>query len=219
MKADEDKIRSVLKEARACVHRCQGPQALAHLNGIRLEIDDFIRKPVWAEYALVLAGALGAMTDPAAPSAFQEAFDRISQLAEPDPALRMLAHKDYGKYLAEQLAFGPAREQYRLGKKIAESLEHSDEDLAHFDLCLIGIELQERQDPYLRHFRSLMRAAAIEGATDVQQLGAWFVFVDEFQSGARPMLAARTAKATEPSVDFFRGLLTQLKRRRSEDDE
>src|SRR5260370_38902122 len=192
MKADEDKIRSVLKEARACVHRCQEPQALAHPDGIRLKIDDFIRKPVWAAYALVLAVALGAITDPAAPSAFQEAFDRISQLAGPDPALRMLAHKDYGKYLAEQLALGPARKQYRLGKKIAESLEHSDEDLAHFDLCLIGIELQERQDPYLRHFRSVMRAAAIEGATKVQQVGAWFVFVDEFQNRAQPVRAART---------------------------
>jgi hypothetical protein len=219
MKADEEKIRRILKDARACVHRCQGPQAVAHLNSIRREIEDFVGEPIWAEYALVWAGALGAMTDPTAPSAFQEAFDRVFHLPDPDPELRMLAYRDYGKYLAEQLAFPAAREQYRLAEKIAETLDHSEEELAHLQLCLIGIELQETRDPHLRHFQSLKRAAAIEGATNRQQLQAWFGFIDAFQSDARPMLAARTARAPEPSVDYFRGVLSQIKRGRSEADE
>ncbi len=219
MKTDEEKIRRVLDSARACVHRCQGPQAIAHLNDIRLEIDEFTGKPIWAEYALVYAGALGAMMDPGADAAFQEAFDRIFQLPEPDPALRMLAHKDFGKHLAERLAFGLAREHYRLAEKIAEGLDRSEQDLAHFQMCLIGIELQEKQDPYLRHFQSLKRAAAIDGATDIHQREAWFGFIDEFQSDARPMVAARSGKASEPSVDYFRGVLSQIKRRRSETNE
>src|SRR5712671_4046951 len=80
MKTDDEKIRRVLDSARACIHRCQGPQAIAHLDDIRLEIDEFAGKSIWAEYALVYAGALGAMTDSGANAAFQEAFDRIFQL-------------------------------------------------------------------------------------------------------------------------------------------
>jgi len=225
METGEKRFRNILDLARRCVIRGQGPQALAHLESILLEIDDWVGTPVWAEYAVIYAGALAAMSAPAAmrdlgaESAFDDAFKRISELSEPDPALKMRAHGDFGKYLAEQRSFPRAREQYRLAEKIAEGLHHSEQDLAHFQMCLIGIELQEKHDPYLRHFQSLKRAAAIDGATDIHQREAWFGFIDEFQSDARPMVAARTGKASEPSVDYFRGVLSQIKRRRSETDE
>jgi hypothetical protein len=215
MKTDEKRIRCILDLARRCVLRGQAPQAIAHLDSVRLEIDDFAGTSVRAEYELIYAGVLAAMRDPGAEYAFDDAFQRISELSEPDPALKMRAHGEFGKYLAEQLSFRRAREQYRLAEKIAESLDDSDEDLAHFQMCLIGIELQEMGDSQLRAFQSLKRAATIDGgANAVDQREAWFHYVDEFRSGTRQMLAAR--KGNEPTVDYFCGVLSQIRRRRSE---
>ena len=199
--------------ARACVIRGQAPQALAHLDSIRLEIDDFPGTYVWAEYALIYAGALAAMRDSAAEYSFDEALKRISQLSEPDPALQARAHGDFGKYLVERRSFRRAREQYRLAEKIAETLDQSDEDLAHYQMCLIGIELQERRDPQLPAFQNLKRAA-MDGYTNIDQREAWFHYIDEFQRDSRQMIAAR--KGNEASVDYFRGVLSPLRRRRRE---
>jgi hypothetical protein len=214
MGTDEKKFRRVLDMARGCVLRGQAPQALAHLDSIRLEIDDFPGTSVWAEYMLTYAGALAAMRERGAEYSFDDAFKRISQLSEPDPALETRAHGDFGKYLLEQRSFKRAREQYRLAEKIAETLDQSDEDLAHFQMCLIGIELQEKRDPQLHAFQNLRRAAAMDGYTNVDQREAWFHYIDEFQRDSRQMIAAR--KGNEASVDYFRGVLSPIRRRRSE---
>jgi len=169
---------------------------------------------LWAEYELVYAGALAGMRDRGAESAFDECFQRISSLSEPDPTLQMRAHGDFGKCLAEQQSFTRAREQYRLAEKIAESLEQSEEYLAHFQMCLIAIELQERRDPQLRALQNLRHAALIDGSTDTGQREAWFHYIDEFQQDSGQMLAAR--KGNEASVDYFRGVLSLIRRRRSE---
>ena len=212
MEADEKRSRRALDSARGCVLRGQAPQAIAHLEGIRLEIDDSPGTLVWAEYELIYAGALGGMSDPGAEYAFRDAFKRISELSEPDPTLQMRAHGDFGKYLAEQLSFRRAREQYRLAEKIAESLDLL-EDLAHFQMCLIGIELREHRDPRLGAFQNLRRAAT-DGYTDLDQRDAWFHYIDEFQHDCRHMVAAR--KGNETSIDYFRGVLSQIRRKRSE---
>jgi hypothetical protein len=214
MREDEKRIRDILDQARRHVLRCQAPQGLALLESIRLEIDDWVGASVWAEYELLYAGALGAMRDPGAEYSFEEAFKRISELTEPDPALQMRAHGDFGKYLAEQRSFMPARQQYRLAEKIAESLDQAEEDLARFQMCLIGIELQEQQDPRLRAFQNLRHAALLDGCIDTDQREAWFQYIDEFQREGRQMLAAR--KGNDASVDYFRGALSQIRRRRSE---
>jgi len=215
MKSEEKRIRDILDKARCCVLRGQAPQGIAYLDTIRLEIDDFVGTPLRAEYALIYAGALGATRDPAAEYEFSDTFKYLSELAEPDAALSMRAHGDFGKYLAEQKSFKRAREQYRLAEKIAETLEQCEEDLAHYQMCLIGIELQERRDPQLRAFQSLRRAATIEdGASDADQREAWFRYIDEFRIDTRQMLAAR--KGNEPTVDYFRGILSQIKRRHCE---
>ena len=211
--ADEKKIRHVLDLARRCVYRGQALQAFAQLESIRQEVDDLPRTSVSAEYELIYAGALGATGDPVAEYAFDDAFKRISELSEPDPALEMRAHGDFGKCLAEQRSFGRAREECRLAERIAESLDRP-EDSAHFQMCVIGIELQERQDPQLRAFQNLRRAAVVDGYIDMDQRDAWFYYIDEFQRDARQMVAAR--KGNEASVDYFRGVLSQIRRRRSE---
>jgi hypothetical protein len=212
METDEKKFRRILELARGCILRGQAPQAIAHLECVRLEIEDFPGTSVRAEYELLYAGALGGMRDSGAEYAFSDAFKCISELSEPDPALQMRAHGDFGKYLAEKLAFKRAREQYRLAEKIAEGLDEP-EDLAHFQMCLIGIELQEHGDPRLRAFQNLKRAAT-EGYTHLHQRDAWFHFIDQFQRDGRQMVAAR--KGDEASLDYFRGVLSQIKRRGSE---
>jgi hypothetical protein len=214
MREDEKKIRDILELARRCVLRCQAPQGLAQLESVRLEIDDWAGTSMSAEYELVYAGALGAMRDQGAEYAFEDAFKRISELSEADPALKMRAHGDFGKYLAEQRSFIRAREQYRLAEKIAETLDQAEEDLAHFQMCLIGIELQEQREPRLRAFQNLRRAALMDGCTDTDQREAWFQYIDEFQRDGRHMVAARMGN--DASVDYFRGALSQIRRRRSE---
>jgi hypothetical protein len=213
MEWDETRLQQVLEVARRCVLRGQGPQAIAHLDTIRLEIDDWAGMSVWAEYELVYAGALAGMKDFGAESAFEDALERISQLSEPNPALAMRAYADFGKCLAEKRSFKRAREQYRLAEKIAENLDQPD-GLAHIQMCLIGIELQERRDPRIRALQNLKRAAAIDGYTEVDQRDGWFHYIDEFQLDDGLMVAAR--KGDEASVDYFRGVLSQIRRRRSE---
>jgi hypothetical protein len=213
MESDEIKFRRILDLARRCVLRGQAPQAIAYLDSIRLEIGDFPGTPAWAEYELIYAGALGGMRDPDTEYAFGDAFKRISELSEPDPALKMRAHRDFGKYLAEQLSFRCAREQYRLAEKIAESLDQA-EDLAHFQMCLIGIDLQEHRDPRLQALQCLRRAALVEGCTDQDQRDAWIHYIDEFQRDGRQLIAAR--KGNEPSVEYFRGVLSLIRRRRGQ---
>lgn len=211
METDEKRLRRVLDSARACVHRLEAPQGLALLHSIHLEIDDRPRTPMWVEHELIYAGALAAMKDPGAAAAFDNAFRRLSELPEPDPALEMLAHGDFGKYLAEQRAFARAREQYGLAERIAESLEQP-EDVARFQMCVIRIDLAERKDPRFSAFQKLKEAAR-DGYTHVEQLEAWIHYVDTFQSYGQRLL---TRMGSDGSVDYFRGVLSEIRRRRSE---
>jgi hypothetical protein len=167
---------------------------------------------MWAEHELIYAGALAAMKDPDATAAFDNTFRRISELSEPNPALKMLAHGDFGKYLAEQRAFTRAREQYGLAERIAESLEQPV-DVARFQMCVIRIDLEERKDPRLSAFQKLKEAAK-DGYTPVEQLEAWIHYIDAFQGYGKRLVATR--KGGDGSVDYFRGVLSEIKRRRSE---
>src|SRR6266568_4571233 len=148
MTEDEKKLRRVLELARAAVHRGQAYQALGHLNSIQSQIDDLAGTSLWAEHELIYAGALAAMTDAmtdlGAEAAFEDALKRIATLSEPDLALEMLAHEDFGKYLAEQRALRRAREHYGLAERIAESLDQP-EDAARVQLCIIRMDLAERK--------------------------------------------------------------------------
>jgi hypothetical protein len=211
MGAERDRLRHILNLARACVHRGQAYQAFGHLHSIEPEINDLPGTSVWAEYLLTYAGALGAMRDSAAAAeeTFKEALRRISMLAEPDPALEMLAHEDFGKYLAEQRGFKRARQHYGLAERIAESLDQP-EDVARFQLCIIRIDLAERKDPRLCAFQRLKEAAK-DGYTHLEQREAWIDYTVTFGLGL-----VATRKGDEASVEYFRGALSQIRRRRSE---
>ena len=214
MGPDENRLRHILSLARACVHRGQAYQAFGHLRSIESEIDDLAGTSVWAEHLLTCAGALGAMRDSAsaAEEAFNEALNRISTLVEPDLALEMLGHEDFGKYLAEQRAFKRARNHYGLAERIAETLNQS-EDVARIQLCIIRIDLAERKDPRLGAFQRLKEAAK-DGYTHVEQREAWIHYTDTFQNYGAQLIATR--KGSEASVEYFRGVLSLVRRRQSE---
>jgi hypothetical protein len=212
MEREEKKFRYILDSARGCVHRGQAPQGIAHLDTIRREIDDVARTSVWVEYQLIFAGALAAMRDPGAKVAFEDALSRVSELSEPDPTITMLTHGDFGKFLAEQRAFKPAREHYALAERIAADLDRS-EDSARFQMCIFRIDLEEPKDPKLVAFQKL-KEAATHGYTHVEQREAWLHYVDTLQSYAGRLVATR--KGGDASVDYFRGVLSEIRRRRSE---
>jgi hypothetical protein len=214
MGADENRLRHILTLARACVHRGQAYQAFGHLQSIESDIEDLAGTSVWAEHLLTYAGALGAMKDSAdaAEQTFNEALKRISALEEPDLALEMLGHEDYGKYLAERRAFKRARNHYGLAERIAEGLDQS-EDVARIQLCVIRIDLEERRDPRLRAFQRLKEAAK-DGYTHIEQLEAWIHYTVTFQKYGTQVVATR--KGDEASVEYFRGVLSLIRRRRSE---
>ncbi len=214
MGTEENRLRHILSLARACVHRGQAYQAFGHLHSIEPEINDLPGTSLWAEYLLTYAGALGAMRDSAsaAEETFKEALKRISTLADPDPALEMLGYEDFGKYLAEQRAFQRARQHYGLAERIAESLDQP-EDVARFQLCVIRIDLEERRDTRLCAFQRLKEAAK-DGYTHLEQREAWIAFTDTFQDYGRRLVATR--KGDEASVGYFRAVLSEARRRRSE---
>ena len=214
MGPDENRLRHILNLARACVHRGQAYQAFGHLHSIESEVEGLAGTSVWAEHLLTYAGALGAMRDSAsrAQEAFNEALERISTLVEPDPALEMLGHEDFGKFLAEQRAFKSARQHYGLAERIAESLDQA-EDVARCQLSVIRIDLDERKDPRLCAFQRFKEAAK-DGYTHLEQREAWIDYTDTFQDYGRGLVATR--KGDEASVEYFRCALRQIRRRRSE---
>jgi hypothetical protein len=208
--ADHGNLRYTLDLARACVHKGEAPQALEHLKSIQLEIDDLVGTSFWAEHELIYAGALAGMNQPGADTVFEGAIKRCAELSEPDPALMMAAHEDYAKYLAGRGATERARQQYRQAEKIAESLAR-EECLAHFQMCLIRLRLEETNDPQRRAFQRLQQASK-DGYTEVQQREAWIHYMDQFE-GFAPQLVA-TRKGAEASVDYFRGVLSLIRRGR-----
>src|SRR6267142_1419756 len=214
MLSDKSTLRHILNLARACVHRGQAHQAFGHLQSIESEINELAGTSLWAEHLLTYAGALAAMKDSAvaAEQAFSEALERISTLQEPDVALQMLGHEDYGKYLAEQRAFKRARDHYGLAERIAEGLDQS-EDVARIQLCIIRIDLDERKDPRLKAFQRLKEAAK-DGYTHTEQREGWIHFTDTFQKYGAQLVATR--KGDGASVEYFRGVLSLIRRRRSE---
>lgn len=210
--ADHENLRDTLHLARGCVHKGEAPQAFGHLKTVQFEIEDLPGTSFWAEYQLVYAGALAGMNDRAAEAAFEDALDRCARLSEPNPVLEMTAHEDYARYLAgiRQPAFGRSRQHYREAERIAENLGR-EECSAHLQMCVIGLDLRESKSPHLRAFQRLQEAAK-DGYTEVQQLQAWIDYKQEIE-GFGPQLV-ETRKGAEPSTDYFRGLLTHIRRAR-----
>lgn len=210
MTEDEKTLRHILDLARACVHRGQAYQALGYLNSVQSQIDDLAETSLWAEHELIYAGALGGMADPGAEVAFEETFERLAKLPEPDQPLKMLAHADFGKYLAEQRAYRRAREHYQFAERLAENLERV-EDAAHYQMCIIRIDLEDDRNPQLGALQ-MLKDAAKDGYTALEQREAWIHYTEEFQGSGTQLVAAR--KRCEASVDYFRGVLSGIRRRR-----
>ena len=205
---EQNHLRFALDSAKTCVHTGQAHKAMEYLHSIRLEIEDMAGNALWAEHALIYAGALAAQNDPGAEYAFQEAIERCTALSEPNQYLLMTAHADFAKYLAGRRAPIKAREHYREAEKLAERLG-LEECGASFTLCLIRLDLETRKDPQLTAFQRL-REAAKDGYTAIQQRDAWVDYVSQFEGISPQLEAAR--KAGSSSVDFFRGILTTTRK-------
>ena len=205
-----DHLRYTLSLARTCVHQGQAHQALEYLNSIQLEIEDLAGTALSAEYELVYAGALAAMNEPTAEGVFEDALRHVEALAEPESALAMSAHEDYAKYLAGRHATKRARQHYQRAEKFADSLGR-EQCAAHYQMCVIGLDLQETKSPHLRAFQRLQEAAK-DGYTEVQQREAWIHYTEQFGE-FEPQLVA-TRKGAEASADYFRGVLSKIKRGR-----
>ncbi len=212
MMADEKMLQDILDKARGYVLRGQAHLALGQLNSIESQIEDLVGTAVWVKYELVYAGALGGMHHPgaeaAAEAAFQETLKRLGNLSEANEPLAMLVHGDFGKYLAEKCAYERAREQYKIAERVAENLDRA-EDVAHYQLNVILLGLEEDRSPLLGAFQKLKEAAK-DGYAAVEQLEAWIHYTEAFHNGVAQLVAAR--KHREPSVDYFRGKLSEIRR-------
>ena len=208
--ANLEHLRLALESARSCVHKGQALQALEYLHGIRLEVDELVGSLLWAEYAVIYAGALAGMNDATAEFAFRDALERCSKLsqAQADRQVTMRAHADYAAYLAGRRQLGRAKDHYREAEKIAESLGH-EEDVAHFQNCATRLELEEKRSPHLIAFQRLQEASK-DGFTEVQQREAWFQYTERFQELAYQGQHRR--HGGQASADYFRGLLCVIKR-------
>jgi len=207
--ADHDKLRYTLDLAKACVHKGEAPQALEYLKSIQPEIEDLAGSSLWAKHDVIYAGALAGMNHPSAETAFEDALKRCAELSTPDPALAMTAHEDFARYLAGRQAMKRAQEQFRQAERIAEDLGR-EQCVAHFQMCTIRLELEQSKSPRLVAFRRLQEAAK-DGSTEVQQREAWISYTEQFE-GLAPQVVA-TRKGTEASVDYFRGVLSEIRRR------
>jgi tetratricopeptide (TPR) repeat protein len=208
--ADHADLRYTLDLAKTCVHQGQAHQALEHLRRIKLEIDDLVGDSLWAEHELIYAGALAAMNQGSAETAFEDALKRTEALSNPDLLLAMRVHGDYAKYLAGRCATKRARQQFQQAEKIAETLNR-EESVAHFQMCVIRLDLQETDDPRLQAFQRLQEAAK-DGYHEVQQREAWIHYNEELGGIGLQLVATR--KGMEGSVEYFRGVLSKIRRGR-----
>jgi hypothetical protein len=208
MPADEKTLQHDLELARADVLRGEAPSALGRLKKIQLEIDDLHGTSLWANYQLVYAGALGAMMDPGTPAAFTETFERISELKEGGEVLAMRAHEGFAKFLVGSRSPRIARDHYQKAARIAEELGLLEE-IAHYELCVISIDLEEERSPHRAAFHNLKQAAK-SGYTAIEQSRAWIHYLEEIQEFGGRLLAAR--KGEEAEVGYFRGLLSKIRR-------
>lgn len=208
-----DAIQRAIELARDCVKRAEPLQALAHLNTVRLEVEDRPRTPDWVEHALIYAGVLGAMRDDgaraAARDAYRDALKRLSELPSPPIPLVMRVHDDYGKYLGEIGAFPEAIDHTEVARKIAESL-HASEDVARLEMRVIGLDLRKTTDSLLADFQNLRNAAKEDGYTQVEQLETWIRHSNEIKVNDRFLMNAR--KRGEASKDYFRGKLSEVRK-------
>ncbi len=210
MAADEKILQAVLDTARGCVLRGQAHLALGHLNCIQSQIEDFVGTSLWVKHELIYAGALAGMRDPDAEAVFEETVKRLTNLSEADKPLEMLVHGDFGKYLAERRSYRHAREHYKIAERIAEYLDVA-EDVAHYQMNIILLGLEEDRGPLLGAFQKLKEAAK-DGYTPVEQREAWIHYTEAFQDSGAQLVAAR--KRCEASVDYFRGKLSEIRRDR-----
>src|SRR5215472_2132837 len=174
--ADKKALRHTLDLARKCVLSGEPHRAIGLLSSIQAEIDDLTGESLWAEHQSTYAVALAAMNDPGAEAAFVETLKQITILSEPDLPLEMRTRADFAKFLAGMRACKRAREQYQLAEKLGDRLEGA-EDVAHFQLCVIRIDLELDGSPHLAAFRN-MRGAARAGYTSVEQRDAWMHYTE-----------------------------------------
>jgi len=206
--ADHDNLRYTLDLARTSIHEGHANQALEHLRCIRHEIEDLQGSSFLAEYTLLCADALAAMNDHSAEATFQEALKQIGSLSESDLGLEMRVRGDLAKYLAGRRRVRDARAHYQKAEHIAERLDRP-ECVAHFQMCVIRIELEQTNSSMLPAFQRLQEAAK-DGYTELQQRDAWIHYVADIEEMGSQLVAAR--KGDEASVGFFRGLLSKIRR-------
>jgi len=203
------RVRRGLELARDCVKTGETPQALAHLHSIGIEVDEMTGSPEWAEYQLIYAGCLP-RRDPDTDYAYRDALTRISQLTERHPMLEMRGHDDYGKYLAGRKIFSKATEESETARRIADELNQPD-DAARLHLRVIGLDLEEQGSPLHSAFQNLRKAARDDGYTHTEEIETWIAYTSELNQIGGRLLAAR--KSGEASVDYFRGKLSEVRRR------
>jgi hypothetical protein len=208
--ADDDKLQCTLDRARTCLYKGLAPQSLEYLRDIQADLDDLYGTSLWAQHQLIYACALAAMNESGAEAAFEDTLGRVSALSEPDLALEMTAQQHYANYLAGRRATKLARQHYQRAEKIANSLGR-EQDVAHIQMCVIRIGLEESKNPQLVAFQRL-QAAAKEGYTEVQQREAWIHYMDQFEEIEPQLVAAR--KGAEASLEYFRGVLSEIRRNR-----
>jgi hypothetical protein len=210
--ADEKMLRHILELARGDVLRGQAPRALEYLRTILSDIDDLPETPIWAEYQLIYAGALAGMNDRGAEAAFEEALMRISVLPESDAGLLLRAHEDFGRYLAGRHSHLIALKHYKAAEGIAVEAGML-EDAARVYLCIVRIDLESSRDPRLESLQNLKKAAK-DLYTAREQQRAWVQYCQELEESGRVLVAAR--KGSVASVDYFRGVLSTVRRTSNE---
>jgi hypothetical protein len=196
--------------ARAEVNRQRPELAIKHLRTIQSEMENMAGSPIWADHQLLFAEALSAKGDPASETEFEEAFRRIRNLSVRSPDLEMRVYEHFADYLvrfAHRLSL--ARQYFEAAKKVAVECSRQ-EDPARLQLRIIAIDLRVDEDPQLESFQNLKRASLEMHSTPQEQLAAWILYQGEVNEKARGLMAARHWSVA--SVDYFRGLLTSVKK-------
>ena len=209
MEQNDGKLKHTLELARTEINRQNPHLALEYLKTVQRDVEDMAGSSAWAEHQLLSAEALSAYGDPAAETEFQEALQRISNLPVRDLGLEMRANEHFGNYLASfARRRSLARQHYESAKRVA--VESSlPEDSARLQLFISKIDLEADQDPRLRSFQNLMKAAAELHSTAQEQLAAWTVYWSYDEQKKQGLVAARGAGIA--SVEYFLGLLTSVK--------
>ncbi len=124
--------------------------------------------------------------------------------------MEIRVHEHFADYLAcfaRQRSV--ARQHYQAARQSAVERKLL-EDNARLQLRIIKIDLESDQDPRLSSFQNFKKAAAELHCTAQEQLAAWMLYWGDSEEKKRGLIATR--KASLASVEYFRGLLTSVKK-------